>query len=482
MEELAGRPDAPSLPGISDLVPIGRGGSATVYRGWQPALHRRVAVKVLDTTPGTPSPSHFEKELRALGSLSGHPHVVPVYDAGETGGRPYLVMPYLSGGSLDDRIRQGPLPADAAVRLGCAVADAVSAAHRVGVLHRDIKPANILATAFGEPQLADFGIAHFVDSTATHGQLNATVAYAAPEVLAGEASTPASDIYSLGATLYAALRGAPAFCSHPDESVIAFAVRVINEQPPSLRDHGVAPGLAAVVERAMAKDPTARYPSAAALADDLRGADLRPPRMPAPPAGRGSPTPNRPPPHRFALSRSGVLAGAAAVAFLAVVGTGLGLALTGSGSHAPRRSAGAAPPAARSVPPSTSPTASTTTPGQSRSVPVTSQPSTVSSPTPAELVSTVDRYYAMVDRHQLSQAFQWLTPAFQQRIGYAYYQQFWDSVSRVDVLQVAPGAGQVTVTLHYVKVDGTTTTEPTRLSITPAPGSGKLLIDQYGVG
>ena len=185
-------PTIGELPGIESLRIIGRGGFATVYRGWQPAFHRDVAVKVLD---GSPSLARFQKEIRALGSLSGHPHVVPVYEAGTVGGRPFLVMPFLTGGTLEQWVRRGPLRTEDVVTLGIAVADALAAAHQLGILHRDIKPANVLMTGYGDPQLADFGIARFDDSTLTNGQMTATVSYAAPEVLGGQPATPLSDVY-----------------------------------------------------------------------------------------------------------------------------------------------------------------------------------------------------------------------------------------------------------------------------------------------
>ena len=158
MEETATGVTGLALPGIENLQRIGRGGFASVYRGWQPAFHRDVAVKILDPIPDNPSEPRFRREIKAMGSLSDHPNVVPVYEAGVVGDRPYLVMPLLSGGSLAAQLANGPLPAEEVVRLGVAMADALAAAHRLGLLHRDVKPANILSTAYGQPQLSDFGM------------------------------------------------------------------------------------------------------------------------------------------------------------------------------------------------------------------------------------------------------------------------------------------------------------------------------------
>ena len=154
-----------------------------------------------------------------MGALSHHPNVVPVYETGSVDERLYLVMPLLPDGSLADQLASGPLAPAAVVELGRGLADALAAAHEAGVLHRDVKPANVLRTPHGTYQLADFGVARFVDATQTlGGLLLATVAYAAPEVLDGGPATAASDVYSLGATLHAALRGRPPFESGPGDA------------------------------------------------------------------------------------------------------------------------------------------------------------------------------------------------------------------------------------------------------------------------
>ena len=216
-----------SIPGIDDLEPIGRGGFGTVYSGWQEALHRKVAVKVLHLAPGDAgSLARLQREGRAMGALSHHPNVVPVYETGVVNERLYLVMPLLPDGSLADHLASGPLPSRAVVELGRGLADALAAAHEAGVLHRDVKPPNVLLTPHGTYQLADFGVARFVDATQTQGgSLLGTVAYAAPEVLDGRPATVASDVYSLGATLHAALRGRAPYESGPDDAPLALAVR-----------------------------------------------------------------------------------------------------------------------------------------------------------------------------------------------------------------------------------------------------------------
>src|SRR5688572_7739404 len=274
MTEQSTRVAPPSIPGVEDLEPVGRGGFAVVYRGWQPEYQRYVAVKVLEPATDSAVVGRFRREVRAMGAVSDHPNVVPIYGAGVVDGRGYMVMPLLPGGTLDDKIRSAPLDAPEVVRIGRALADALAASHRVGLLHRDVKPANVLFTAYGVPQLADFGVARFADATATHSGLAATVAYAAPEVLQGEPATTASDVYSLGATLHAALRGEAPFRRVDGEPAVATAMRVLSDEPAHLKAAGVPAALAAVVERAMAKDPAHRYPTAQELRHALETVDL----------------------------------------------------------------------------------------------------------------------------------------------------------------------------------------------------------------
>ena len=157
--------------------------------------------------------------------LSGHPGIVTVYDGGVTAeGRPYLLTAYISGGTLADRLRtHGPLPAASVAEMGTRLADALGAAHRAGIIHRDVKPADASTPGYGA-LLSDFGIASVLgDGTHTNtGMITATVEHAAPEVLKGQRLHVASDIYSLGSTLFAALTGAAAHGRPSDESITPF--------------------------------------------------------------------------------------------------------------------------------------------------------------------------------------------------------------------------------------------------------------------
>ena len=148
--------------GFNDVQEIGRGGFGVVYRCTQEGLDRQVAVKVLTVALDDENRARFFREQRAMGRLTGHPNIVNILQVGATdGGLPYIVMPYHPQDSLEARIRTGgPLPLDQVLRVGVKMAGAVESAHRLGILHRDVKPANILLTEYGEPELADFGIAH----------------------------------------------------------------------------------------------------------------------------------------------------------------------------------------------------------------------------------------------------------------------------------------------------------------------------------
>jgi serine/threonine protein kinase len=165
---------APDIPGHRVGGVLGAGGFATVYRCWQVAVGREVAVKVDNRVLFTERDRRrFLREVTAAGRLSGHPHVIDVYDAGTLGdGRPYLVMELCPAGSLSDALRRnGPMPAGQVRDVGARLADALAAAHASGVLHRDIKPANILVNRFGMVGLADFGLASIISA---HGDQTAS--------------------------------------------------------------------------------------------------------------------------------------------------------------------------------------------------------------------------------------------------------------------------------------------------------------------
>lgn len=261
----------PVVPGCTDLVEVGRGGFAVVYRAHQPSFDRDVAVKVVNNDIlGDELAARFVRECQAIGGLSWHPNVVTVYDAGTTDeGNAYLVMAWMEGGALADEVSGGPLHPRRVLEVGVAIAGALEASHRAGRLHRDVKPENILAGPMGVPQLADFGIAAVAGQTiTTDGGSAFSPHHVPPEVIGGRPATPASDIYSLASTLYTLATGRPAFQRDTDDSFVALLARIVTELPPPLPPT-TPPQLGDAIARALAKDPADRPPSAGAYALEL---------------------------------------------------------------------------------------------------------------------------------------------------------------------------------------------------------------------
>ncbi|MEO7572642.1 MAG: protein kinase [Acidimicrobiales bacterium] len=531
MPETRTGPAPVTIPGIEDLEPVGRGGFGTVYSGWQPSLRRKVAVKVLDASASDgEAAARFQREGMAMGVLSDHPNVVPVYATGTVEDRPYLVMPLLPDGSLADQLAtDGALDPAEVLRLGRGLADALSAAHEAGVLHRDIKPANVLRTPYGALQLADFGIARFADTTQTMGgSLMATVAYAAPEVLSGEPASAASDIYSLGATLHAALLGRAPYEAGPDEMPLAMAVRVLGNAAPDLRSAGIPPALAEVIDQAMARDPAERHLSAAALRDALDAVDLERPISARPTAvDDGPPTLAVPAAVPLAaLAHTAVEGTVPAVAEdatrvdSAAVATTMAPALVPSRS-APDRRAGTGPPRRSGwvlaglailisllvgvfllvdgrdddgdiASPSTTETSDPATPPSTAApdtvpdttvatAPATTAPPATSTDVPTSATQAVRDYYATLDAGGIDEGFALLSPGYQQRTGESSYRGFWESIAGVEVLEAESDGLVSAVTLRYTRADGTASTERATVRFIEDAG-GALLIDDYETG
>ncbi len=261
-----------------ELGPVlGSGGMARVVEGHDRLLDRRVAVKLMrdDLSADPAVRDRFLREARSAARFN-HPNAVAVYDTGEDGRRPWIVMELVEGPTLADRLAaEGRLDPAEAVDIAAAVLAALDAAHRNGMVHRDVKPANILLPATGGVKLADFGIAKSVQEatagvTAT-GQIIGTAKYLSPEQVDGARATPASDVYAVGVVLYEMLAGAPPFTG---DSALAVALAHTREPVPPLlgRRPDLDPALATVVETALAKRPEDRYPDAEAMRDALTGA------------------------------------------------------------------------------------------------------------------------------------------------------------------------------------------------------------------
>ncbi|MDN3357634.1 serine/threonine-protein kinase [Actinomadura sp. DC4] len=261
------------VPGYRILQRAGEGGFSVVYRAHQTRLDRIVALKVLSVDAvDDDTMRRFERECQITGRLTGHPNVVTVLDTGMTsGGRPYISMDYFEHGSLRDRLsREGPLPVPDVLRIGVKIAGALAATHEAEVLHRDVKPQNILVSRYGEPALADFGVARLVDSAeATH--TNAfTPHHAAPEVVNGDPPGVTSDIYALASTMYQLLAGGPAFRTATGSGIGPLMMRILNEPPPPIKRSDLPPQVFEVISKAMAKAPGQRFPSAVAFAGRLQ--------------------------------------------------------------------------------------------------------------------------------------------------------------------------------------------------------------------
>ncbi|MEU9022840.1 protein kinase [Actinomadura sp. NPDC048394] len=261
------------VPGYRVLEQVGEGGFSVVYRAHQERLDRMVALKVLSiSSVDDAAMRRFQRECKITGRLSGHPNIVTVLDTGTArSGRPYIAMEYFEHGALTDRLaREGPLPVAETLRIGVKMAGALAATHETDVLHRDVKPQNVLVSRYGEPALADFGIARLVDSfDATHTQAF-TPHHAAPEVLEGRPPGVGADIYSLGSTLYQLLAGRPAFKGPPGEGIALLMLRILNDPPPPIPRPDVPASVADVIGRAMAKAPEHRYGSAVEFAQALQ--------------------------------------------------------------------------------------------------------------------------------------------------------------------------------------------------------------------
>jgi hypothetical protein len=249
---------------------LGRGGMADVWRATDTKLARTVAVKVIHATYAEDPQftERFLREARVVASLE-HPNILPVYDFGDEGGIPFLVMPHLAGGTLRDRLRGLPSPLGVAAAWIRQLADALDAAHAAGILHRDVKPANVLLGRDDRLFLADFGIAKMVESmtglTAT-GVVVGTPVYMAPEQAQGQPASPATDRYALAVVAYEILAGRPPF---EGDNPLSLMHQHVSTPAPALSTKvgGLPAGLDTILDRALSKNPAERPPTCRALAD-----------------------------------------------------------------------------------------------------------------------------------------------------------------------------------------------------------------------
>ncbi len=261
------------------IAPLGEGGMGTVYRALDTRLHRTVAVKVLSVDLADEAARRrFQREAQMASSLN-HPHILTVHDAGDFEGRQYLVTEFVDGGTLRDWSRAQPRAWRDVVELLTGVADGLAAAHAAGILHRDIKPQNVLVTTTGYAKLADFGLAKLDERSSPEeetrtleqgitqaGFVVGTVAYMSPEQTAGRRLDARSDVFSFGVLLYEMLSGKRPFAGVSELEVLQ-SIRHATPQP---LPASVPRALRAIVEKALEKDPAARYQSMQEMVADLR--------------------------------------------------------------------------------------------------------------------------------------------------------------------------------------------------------------------
>jgi eukaryotic-like serine/threonine-protein kinase len=324
----------PELPGYALHELVGTGGTGRVYRATRHETKEVVAIKVLRWTasPETTLRRRFFQEAEAIARLS-HPNLIKIQQVGETHDVPWFAMDYIAGGTLGARLKNGPLPAARAAQIACEIADGIAHAHAGGILHRDLKPGNILLTPRGDVRVADFGVARMLghDSTLTvPGEVIGTPGYMAPEQAEGQPASPIderTDVYGIGAILYHLLTGRPPFSGISLEAVLLW-MRERDPISPRRLDPSIPSALETICLKCMEKNPALRYPSAAAVRDDLR-CFLEDRRISARP------------PSRFALARRWCARRPAVAALTCALILALGLGVLGIASQWRRASANA---------------------------------------------------------------------------------------------------------------------------------------------
>lgn len=430
---------------------IGRGGMGAVWLGRDDVLGRDVALKRIGMAPGggTPDLERAEREARLAARLN-HPHVVAVYDLIAEDDVQWLVMEYVEGTTLAALVqREGALPTEAAARILQQAADALAAAHAAGIVHRDVKPSNILVTSDGQVKLSDFGIARAeADASLTQtGLVTGSPAYLSPEVASGQQATPASDVWSLGATLFYTLAGRAPY--EVGDNVLGALYRIVHEDPPRLPNAG---WLAALLDATMTTEPGERWPMAR-VRDYLAGGPsaapgaapeqtqaltaVTPPPPPPPPVPTPTPAPvPAPAPSR---SRGGPLAVAAAVAAIVVIAVlAWRLGADGGGDEDPAADPGPS---------------RTGQPSEPQSSPTSEAPEDV---TADGMEGFVETYLATVTSDQKA-AWAMLTPEFQDESGgFGQYQKFWRGFQTADLLsaEADPESKQIGYAVEYTRTDG----------------------------
>jgi serine/threonine protein kinase len=513
---------------------VGSGGMGVVWEGWDERLERRVALKQLYRQSGASTREaelanqRAMREARLTARLQ-HPHAVPVFDAVEQDGQLWIVMPFIPSITLAAVLEQGgPLQPNEAAKVGAEVASALAAAHAVGIVHRDVKPGNILIAEDGAALISDFGIARALgDATLTSsGMIHGTPAYLAPEVARGSEANFASDVFSLGSTLYSALEGRPPFGT--GDNTMALLHRVSSGRfPPPQHSGPLTP-----VIMHMLSTETSDRPSMGAVAKALSrlatqgssgeealtlaasdegpkdeettpaaysGRDAQQATGPSPAAAPKSPVASAPASQAqrpTELRRRRGLA--AAVAVVALIGIGILVTAllvndrraanptvdTGPSISAAPASTKLSTPAASPIAPSPTPTASAPqqdsapkpTQPRSRAPSPTTAPTVRGTPTAAELRRAITNYYALMPRNT-DAAWPRMTASYQTNHagGRQAYQRFWDAISKItvaDVRGIPPDSAQATLTYYFN--DGRVVRERTAYGLVDEGGRLKI--------
>jgi serine/threonine protein kinase len=434
---------------------IGRGGMGAVWLGLDEVLGRQVALKRVGMFPGggTPDLERAEREARLAARLN-HPHVVAVYDLVEDSDVQWLVMEYVEGVTLAGLVkRDGALLPDQAAALVGQAADALAAAHAAGIVHRDVKPSNMLVSPGGQVKLSDFGIARAeADASLTQtGLVTGSPAYLAPEVASGQQATDASDVWSLGATLFHALAGHPPY--EVGDNVLGALYRIVHEDPPRLLNAG---WLGPLLLATMTREPADRW-SMAQVRDFLAAGPTATRLAAVPASGRFEPEPEPTqvmsravPPAADPRRRRGLLPVLAVVAVLAAVGLIAWLVLDGDDPG--NQKAGSREPSGG--------------PGTSSS---SSQTPDV---TADGMENFVEDYLATVTTDPAA-SWQELTPSFQQESGgFGEYQKFWSDMQTADMLssKADPGSRRLSYTVEYLHQDGHKSTDNVTLELQGTDG------------
>jgi serine/threonine protein kinase len=453
---------------------VGRGGMGAVWLAEDTVLGRRVAVKKVGVSPGGSSPDleRAEREARLAARLN-HAHSVAVFDLVSDDDGQWLVMEYIEGTTLAGLVKEaGALPPERATRLLQQAADALAAAHAAGIVHRDVKPSNMLVDDHDHVKLSDFGIAKAeADPSLTQtGLVTGSPAYLAPEVASGRTATDASDVWSLGASLYHALAGRPPY--EVGDNLMGTLYQIVHEEPPRLEDAG---WLAPLLEATMTHDPAARWSMAqardylaagpeASRSGPVPAAEATQTLRAAPaPAPRPDPTPTptetaAPAPARRSRTPMILIAGGV-VLLLVLVGFAWSLVTSGD--------------------PSTTATPSGGGGGGSSSSGQEPDDSTPPEQPTAEGMETFISDYLTTAAADPSKSFPMLTKDFQAASGgYEGYAGFWDTIESARLVDVSadPEALTVAYTVDYVRTDGSEASGDVVLGLVFR--NGQYLIDE----